>query len=102
MYVIAPAYSEEPVWKCQRCLPVRASNAIRLPDAPAKTRPDAVESTPAQDWLVYGNSQRRSPVVASIARSPLCWPALRRCTAPPRNPTPGLESAFPEKKTPHD
>src|SRR5439155_20727665 len=51
MYVMAPAYSEDPVWKCHRFLPAFASNAIRLPDPPAKTSPDAVDSTPAHDWL---------------------------------------------------
>jgi hypothetical protein len=28
-----------------------ASNAIRLPDPPANTRPESVDNTPAQDWL---------------------------------------------------
>ena len=42
---------------------------MKLPEEPAKITPDAVDSTPAHDWLVYGNSQSRWPVVTSIARS---------------------------------
>ena len=44
---------------------------------------------PMTGWRT-GNSQRRSPVATSIARSTLYWTIAERCTAPPRNPSPGL------------
>src|ERR1700730_8264352 len=59
-----------PSCTCQRCWPVPASRAMKLPsDSPAKTTPPAVESPPPLGLLKYLNSHFSVPVRGSRALS---------------------------------
>src|SRR5207249_1070187 len=83
--LIGAAYMLPPVWKCQRFLPVRALKAIKFPsESPAKTRPDAVESTPAEEGEKYLNSHLTVAVKGSIAFNAPKPRALSRWKAPPK------------------
>src|ERR1035438_272244 len=73
-----------PVWKSQSGLPVLASRAKKLPSSePEKTRPPAVDSTPAHGALCILNSQRIWPVAASSARMAPDWAPPGGCASPP-------------------
>src|SRR5215470_16923620 len=85
-----------PVWKSQRGLPVLASRAKKLPSSePEKTRPPAVERTPAHGAVCILNSHRITPVVGSRARiAPDGVPPGGLASPPPAKKVPGLYSAL--------
>src|SRR5258707_9247510 len=85
-----------PVWKSQNGLPVFASRAKKLPSSePEKTRPPAVDRTPAHGAVCILNSQRISPVAASSARiAPDSAPPGGCVSPPPAKNVPGLYSAL--------
>src|SRR5215471_1406385 len=85
-----------PVWKSQSGLPVFASRAKKLPSSePLKTRPPAVDKTPAHGAVCILNSQRICPVEASSARmAPDGDPSGGCASPPPAKKEPGLYSAL--------